>query len=353
MKRITQTDNPLIDPPSAVGPTQPHTTAYLNNRYFNFQRRLAYPQTTDRGKWQQWRRKLRSALRKTLCLDQLGPVPTPQPTILETADEPDYQRHKIAYETLPDNWVSAYLLIPRTGPAPKPAVLCPHGHFRAGKSATVFPQHAAGAAYAHELAKLGMITLAPDNAGLGERDDPQSAQRPEISGCMRTWVRLNHMGLDLTGLRVFDLLAAVNFLAARTDVDEKRIGCAGLSGGCWLSQLVTGLDRRFKAVVLSGFFTTFPQTVWHCHCICHHPFGIGTICDMPDLSALIAPRPQFVESGTADVNYPFEPAWSLVQKAYRLLGAADRLAYDRYQGEHLFHAKHSLPWMKKQLQPRT
>ena len=83
------------------------------------------------------------------------------------------------------------------------------------------------------------------------------------------------MGLDLTGLRVFDLMAALNLLAARPDVDSRRIGCAGLSGGCWLSQVLTALDGRVRAVVLSGFFTTFVQTVWHSHCICHHPFGIG------------------------------------------------------------------------------
>ena len=39
---------------------------------------------------------------------------------------------------------------------------------------------------------------------MGERDGytPMSNQP---GGCMLAWIRLNHFGLDLTGLRVFDL----------------------------------------------------------------------------------------------------------------------------------------------------
>ena len=94
-------------------------------------------------------------------------------------------------------------------------------------------------------------------------------------GCWWVWTRLNQMGLDLTGLRVFDLMAGISLLASRDDVDSRRIGAAGLSGGCWLSQVLSALDLRVKAVVLSGFFTTFVQTVWHGHCVCHHPLRSG------------------------------------------------------------------------------
>jgi len=82
------------------------------------------------------------------------------------------------------------------------------------------------------------------------------------------------MGLGLTGLRIFDLMAGVNLLAQLSEVDARRTGCAGLSGGCWLSQVLAALDRRIRAVILSGFFSTFVQTTWHGHCVCHHPFGI-------------------------------------------------------------------------------
>ena len=70
---------------------------------------------------------------------------------------------------------------------------------------------------------------------------------------------------------------------------------------------------------------------------------------MPDISALIAPRPQFVESGIDDTNYPHQPAFSLTQRAYEFLGAADRLGLDRYAGGHLFRGEESIPWLVNHL----
>jgi len=313
----------------------------MNRKYFRFERKHAYPQTRDKGQWQRWRRNLRRALRRTLCLDQLGPVPTPRVHVQETVRSANYIRQKVAYETLPGNWVSAYLLIP-DGDDPRPAVVCPHGHVPGAKQNVVGGTKPLGVAYAHELALRGLITLAPDNAFMGERDEG-------AAGCMVGWARLNQMGLDLTGLRIFDLMAGTNLLAQRPEADVKRIGCAGLSGGCWLSQVLAALDRRIKAVILSGFFSTFVQTTWHGHCVCHHPFGIGLICDLPDLSALIAPRPQFVESGISDTNYPHQPAYSMTQRAYELLGAAEHLRLHRYKGGHMFNGKKSIPWLVEQL----
>lgn len=349
MKRVTRTGHPLIEPPRPGGPEQPQTAFYLNQRSFRFQRQFPYPERRNPEAWTQWRARLRRALRRTLRLDQLGPVPTPRPVILETTEGEGYRRHKVAYETLRGNWVSAYLLVPRDGRGRRPAVICPHGHVKGGKEGVVNPQNALGVAYGHEFARRGLVVLAPDNAGMGERDITPAQAYHHSGGCMLAFVRLNHLGLDLTGLRIFDLMAGINLLAARPDVDSRRIGCAGLSGGCWLSQVLTALDRRIRAVILSGFFTTFVQTVWHGHCICHHPFGIGRLCDLPDLSALIAPRPQFVESGKQDSAYPLEPAFTMVRRAYDLLGAADRLGLDAYDGGHLFRGEVSIPWMVERL----
>lgn len=71
---------------------------------------------------------------------------------------------------------------------------------------------------------------------------------------------------------------------------------------------------------------------------------------MPDLSALIAPRPQFIESGIRDTNYPHEPAFSLLQEAYELLGVSDRLDLHRYNSGHEFNGTKSIPWLVRQLE---
>jgi hypothetical protein len=353
MRRVTQTDYPLIEPVRPDGPEQTETAFFLNRRYHDTRRRLPFPETPDPAAWRDWRRRLRPALRRILRLDRLGKIPEPKPVVLSSTEGEGYIRHRVVYETLHGNRVSAWLLIPPVNDGTAPGVICPHGHVRGGKEGVVNSENALGVAYGHELARAGCVVLAPDNAGMGERDIQPDQAYHHGGGCMLAWVRLNHVGLDLTGLRVFDLMAGVSLLAARPEVDARRIGCAGLSGGCWLSQVLTALDVRIRAVILSGFFTTFVQTVWHGHCICHHPHGIGRLCDLPDLSALIAPRPQFVESGAQDTPYPLEPAWTMVRRAYDLLDASDRLGLDRYDGGHMFRGEQSIPWLVKQLGGRV
>ena len=261
MRRVTPTGQPLIEPRHPLGPHElPSTLRYLNDHYFDFERALPYPRTDDPVAWRSWRGRLRRALRRTLALPQLGPVPLPQPLVLETIECDGYRRHKLAYETLPGNWARAYLLVPDDDDepaAPRAAVLCPHGHVNGNSRAVADPEQAAvanvGVPYAHEFAVRGLVALAPEHAGMGERGGgPEHDPTKSPGACQALWVRLNHMGLDLTGLRVFDLMAALNLLAARPDVDSRRIGCAGLSGGCWLSQVLTAMDRRVRAVVLFG-----------------------------------------------------------------------------------------------------
>ena len=51
--------------------------------------------------------------------------------------------------------------------------------------------------YGRVLVEQGVITLCPDNAGMGERTHPNG-------GCDFLWRRLNLLGYDLTGYRVYD-----------------------------------------------------------------------------------------------------------------------------------------------------
>lgn len=306
---------------------------------------MPFPQAASPSAWSAWRRRLRAALRKSLAIDLLGRPPVPRPRIRRTLDQGSYLRHQIEYQTLPGNLVRAFLLVPKAGPARLPAVICPHGHVPGGSEGVVDPGQSLGAAYGHELAQAGAVVLAPDNAGNAARHDG----RPLKDGCESLWRRLNHVGLDLTGFRIWELMAGLNLLQAHPRVDPRRLGAAGLSGGCWLSQVLSALDTRVRAAVLSGYFSTFRQTAWVGHCICHHPKGIGAVCEMHDIAALIAPRPLMIESGTHDLPYPVEPAFSHTRRAYRLVGAPGNLFLHRYDGGHLFHGTRSLPWLMRQL----
>jgi dienelactone hydrolase len=355
MKRVFKPGVTMLDPQVKASPEKPVTAFYLQDKYKDFERQYAYPQNAAAEETALWRRELTCELKKVFTLDVLGDVPTPAYQVLKQEDTENYSRRLIAYEVMEGNWVQAYLLIPYKLPAP--AVLCLHGHFPGAKDSVVFPECAAGKAYGHELACRGFVVLAPDGAGMSAREHWGANTRdvpadysvsPREGGCELLFRRLNHMGIDLTGFRVFELMAGINMLLSMPSVKGKEVGCAGLSGGCWLTQVLTALDNRVKASILSGYFTTFVQTAWLGHCICHHPFGIGRLCDMPDISALAAPRPQFVESGSEDTNYPVEPAFSICMAAYKDLQADSNFKLHLFDGGHGFDGEQSIPWICEQ-----
>ena len=329
-----------------------------------------------------WRATLLPKLRKCMLGGLLVPPPAPPaaaviggpcPLKVQTLSVVQceaYEQRYIQYETREGTLVPAYLLVPHA-PGPHPAVLCVAGHTPNGKADVAGIDGVAstelGAAYGRVLAEAGCVTLCPDNAGMGERRDADDAE-----GCVTTWRKLNMMGVDLTGFRCADLMRGVDLLESMLEVDSNRIGLAGLSGGCWLGLVLAALEPRIQACALSGFFTTFAQTNWVGHCVCHHPFGIGALCEMPDIAGLIAPRPIFVEWGEEDASRPLQPALDMVKEIYAAAatasegggttgakggegagvhdgGGAAAVSSHVFAAGHMFHGGQSLPWLHETL----
>ena len=317
------------------------SSAELLDRYFaDHKPRLSFDGDTVDA-WRDWRTQLLPQLR-----EQLRPFPDEafplNPRIVSTEVYDRCTIHKVVYHSRAEVAIPAYLSIPKGVAAKTPAVLCIHGHVPGGKESVISGNGEFGSPYGRDLAEQGVITLCPDNAGMGERGHPSG-------GCDFLWRRLNYLGYDLTGYRVYDLMRGVDYLQSLPEVDEGRIGIAGLSGGCWLGIVHAALDERVRAAVLSGYFTTFAQTSWFGHCICHHPKGIGELCEMPDIAGLIAPRPIFVEWGTEDVSRPVHPAFEIAQRIYRAANADDQITLQEFEAGHLFSGEQSLPWLVQTL----
>ncbi len=312
----------------------------LDRDFADHKPRLSFDGDTV-DEWRDWRTQLLPELR-----EQLGPFPDEtfplNPRIVSTEVYDRCTIHKVIYHSREDAPIPAYLSIPKGVMAKTPAVLCIHGHVPGGKESVISGDGEFGSPYGRDLAEQGVITLCPDNAGMGERAHPSG-------GCDFLWRRLNYLGYDLTGYRVYDLMRGVDYLQSLPEVDEGQIGIAGLSGGCWLGIVHAALDERVRAAVLSGYFTTFAQTSWFGHCICHHPKGIGELCEMPDIAGLIAPRPIFVEWGTEDVSRPVHPAFEMTQQIYRAANAGDQITLQEFGAGHLFSGEQSLPWLVQTL----
>jgi len=316
----------------------PFSSAETLDQYLlNHNLRLSF----DGYAFEEWQNQLTSNLKE--CLGPFPEKPVPlNSRVISTEKFEKFTLHRVIYDSRSDSPVPAYLLIPHGIREKRPAVLCIHGHVPEGKANLVFGDGQYGVPYGRELAEQGLVTLCPDNAGMGERAHPSG-------GCDFLWRRLNLLGHDLTGYRVYDLIRSVDYLQSLSEVDETRIGIAGLSGGCWLGIVHAALDPRVQAAILSGYFTTFAQTSWFGHCICHHPKGIGELCEMPDIAGLIAPRPIFVEWGNQDTSRPVHPAFEITQKIYSVANAEDQITLHEFEGGHVFSGQRSLPWLIQEL----
>jgi hypothetical protein len=87
-----------------------------------------------------------------------------------------------------------------------------------------------------------------DPIGEGERN----AQRKDGTRQHDRYVDPPEMARHLSGLMITDVMQAVSYLAARSDVDSKRISAVGYSMGSFVLALTCALDPRLNSCVLVG-----------------------------------------------------------------------------------------------------
>jgi dienelactone hydrolase len=287
-----------------------------------------------------WRARTRAELDA-----RLGAHPTAVALDLETTeavDCGDYTRSRIVFDTEDTMSVPAYLLVPhaRRDSAPGPAVLAIHGH-GAGKSLVCgIDDGGPGDDYAHALASLGYVVLAPDLRGFGERCDWSP---PDKYHCDWDLVCATMAGIVPLERNLWDLGRALDVLCAHPLVDSTRVAAAGLSYGGTCTLFLTALDERVKVAIVSGYLSSWrvAHTVpWNMCGSQVMPGQLGAIEHL-DIAALVAPRPMLVESGTEDSIFPAVTARETVERLrplYARLGApADALVHDVGEGDHRWY----------------
>src|SRR5215212_8667864 len=184
-----------------------------------------------------WRSELRARLRAITGIDTMRACPPdPQEDVPEQYD--GYVRTRVVIAVEPDVRMPLYVLTPsdlRPGER-RPAVLAPHGHASAGKSAIVgradapelvqtIAQH--NYAYGLQLVRAGYIVFCPDARGFGERREPVVMDDGDLLGS--SCQVLNNMAMPLgqtvTGMWTWDLMRLIDYVATRDDCDATQIGC--------------------------------------------------------------------------------------------------------------------------------
>jgi len=162
---------------------------------------------------------------------------------------------KVLFESRPGCLVTGNLYLPKDLSGRAPGVLAPCGHTDNGKAAPLYQQ------FCQRLARAGFVVLIYDPFSQGERDQYYGVQDPLVS--QNTFAH-NMMGkqLELLGewfgmWRAWDGVRALDYLLTRPEVDRRRIGVTGNSGGGTLSEWLWAIDERIKIAAPGCFVTTY------------------------------------------------------------------------------------------------
>lgn len=310
----------------------------------------------------EWQRRARRKL-----VDRLGGFPAVRAPlnaeVLETTDFGSYTREKVIFDSRSNLSVLGYLLVPKGGTRPLPAVVCFSGHGRGlpdilGLADDGRDRPARGATYAREYAlqcvEHGYVTLAIEQLALGTRRDEAARKAgPAENSCRPAACAALLLGGTMAGWRVWDAMRAIDYLGTRPEVDASRIATLGASGGGTTSLLTGATDPRVKVTVVSAYFNTFRDSIVSIsHCPDNYVPGLLQDMEMYDLSGLVAPRRLFVESGRGDRIFPIagsERAAAKAREIFGVLGVPERFGYEIHEGGHEFHGVGAFEFMRRWL----
>jgi len=281
---------------------------------------------------------------------------------LEVREFPTYKREKFVFESKPGLAVLGYLLTPASAQPPYAAVVCVPGHGRGVDDIVGIDEHGRDrtdkAGYQHDFAiqavEHGMAAVAIEPMAFGCRRDARTrAKGLGTSACQPVAGAALLMGQTMIGWRVWDVMRTIDWIETRKELDARRVGCMGISGGGTCTLFSSALEPRIRAALVSGYLNTFRDSILSLsHCIDNYVPGILNWCEMYDVGGLIAPRPLFVESGEKDDIFPIaasRASFARVRQVYEVLGAAGDCEQETFDAAHSFWGVKGLPFLKRHL----
>ena len=264
----------------------------------------------------------------------LGGFPERTPLNARTTgviDHAEYRIEKIIFESQPRFYVTANLYIPKGGRGPFPAILFPLGHEEGAKAHGTWQQLLV------TFARKGYVCLAWDTLGQGERvqlyDEDFEASKVIRSTTEHTMLGTQTLliGESLARYTVWDGIRALDYLVSRPEVDPKRIGCTGNSGGGTHTAYLSALDDRIQVAAPSCYITSWrrllktigPQDAEQCI-----PPWIADGLDHADFIHAFAPKPYLILSAVRDF-FSISGAretFAEAERVYGLLGAPGSIA---------------------------
>lgn len=333
-----------------------------------------------------WKNKVLPRVKSYIARPDIDHTPSPKVTA-------KYQYDGLDVEELEWSWpyghpTKAILLKPEGASGPLPAVLGLHDHGgnkyfgRRKITKTSDDQHPMmkehqdhyyeGHAWANEIAKRGYVVLVHDVFTFASRrvrydemltipwgdasikgktdDNPESQENIDT---YNEWASAHeHVmakslfcgGTTWPGMFLLEDQMALSILADRSDVDENRIGCAGLSGGGLRTDYLGGMDPRIKCAVSVGFMTTWDDFMLHksyTHTWMTYTPLLPKFLEFPEILALRTPLPTMSLSNNDDQLYTLpemKKAVGILEDTFAKAGASEKLSCRFYPGPHKFDA---------------
>ncbi len=278
---------------------------------------------------EQWLQR-QQQVRQTL-MDIVGPFPEKTPLnaqVTGKVKKNGFTIEKVIFESRPEFYVTCALLLPDKLQKKNPAVIFVCGHSAVGFRSEAYQRSI------QNLAKKGFIVLAVDPFGQGERwqyFDPETGES-KIGGPTRehsySGAQCFISGSSAAKYMIWDGIRAVDYLLTRKEVDPKRIGITGRSGGGTQSSYIAAFDERIYAAAPECYLTGFKrliesrgpqdaeQNFFH---------GLANGIDHADLLEVRAPKPELLISTTRDM-FSIQGVREIsaeIKSCYAMLGATD------------------------------
>jgi pimeloyl-ACP methyl ester carboxylesterase len=244
---------------------------------------------------------------------------------------------RLIYRPEPGIFIPALLLLPKKS-GPLPAVVVVNEE---GKSAGETVDRLLA-----PLCKAGCAVLSIDPRGMGETaTPPRRSEYAELAMGVDASHAYTALRADKTliGMRVFDVISAADYIETRPEVDRKNIAVVGIGSGGLLALCASVLDSRFLRVGLTGTLISYAAVVeneYYTHALSGFVPGALRDFDLPELAAMLAPRPLLLVNPVDGFQRRADPSqaaaeYKIAGDIYRLEGAAAafRLAFVDTAGE--------------------
>jgi dienelactone hydrolase len=284
--------------------------------------------------WQAARPTLRKQLLEMLGLNPLPAKTDLHATVMGTVDGGAFVVEKLHFQSRPSLYVTANFWRPKNVAKPLPTILYLCGHSEVKRDGVAFGNKTAYQHHAAWFARHGYCCLVLDTLQLGEIEGIHHGTYREK---MWWWIS---RGYTPAGVEAWNAVRALDYLETRPEVDPKKIGVTGRSGGGAYTWFLAAIDDRPACLVPVAGITDLQNHVvdgcieGHCDCM----YMVNTYAwDFANVAALAAPRPLLFSNSDKDKIFPLDGVYRTHTKLQRIYGldkADDKLGLLITEGPH-------------------